>query len=260
MKTFHTVALSLLAAVSFPSALSFVAHAPARHVSTKWSPCQAASTIRPFSSSSCQQASLLWMTKTESNQELKTGKVSWFNAFRGFGFITIDGGEGDVYVHQSNINMDGFRKLEDGAAVQFRIGIDDSERGAGKAYAYDVTSLDSATTVKSARVVDNTESDDVQIVNNEKASDVEEALEVEETNEVEETISEVDDIVDSNVPAVDEPATTQAPTPAPVDIIDEPLDEGEKAFNILVSLGMVEQTPDPDDTPDPDELAPHTSV
>ncbi|WP_292831108.1 cold shock domain-containing protein [Microbacterium sp.] len=49
------------------------------------------------------------------------GTVKWFNAEKGFGFITIDGGE-DIFVHYSNIEMNGFRVLEEGQAVEFTVG------------------------------------------------------------------------------------------------------------------------------------------
>lgn len=50
------------------------------------------------------------------------GTVKWFNAEKGFGFITVDGGE-DVFVHYSNIEMSGFRVLEEGQAVEFVVGV-----------------------------------------------------------------------------------------------------------------------------------------
>ncbi len=49
------------------------------------------------------------------------GTVKWFNAEKGFGFITVDGGE-DIFVHYSNIDMNGFRVLEEGQAVEFTVG------------------------------------------------------------------------------------------------------------------------------------------
>ncbi|WP_336631649.1 MULTISPECIES: cold-shock protein [unclassified Microbacterium] len=49
------------------------------------------------------------------------GTVKWFNAEKGFGFITVDGGD-DVFVHYSNIDMSGFRVLEEGQAVEFTVG------------------------------------------------------------------------------------------------------------------------------------------
>lgn len=49
------------------------------------------------------------------------GTVKWFNAEKGFGFITVTGGA-DVFVHYSNIDMPGFRVLEEGQAVEFTVG------------------------------------------------------------------------------------------------------------------------------------------
>ncbi|AWW68291.1 cold-shock protein [Mannheimia haemolytica] len=61
-----------------------------------------------------------------------TGTVKWFNATKGFGFITPDQGGKDVFVHFSAIEANGgYRTLEDGAKVQFEI--QDSERGASAA-------------------------------------------------------------------------------------------------------------------------------
>ena len=51
---------------------------------------------------------------------MNTGTVKWFNAEKGFGFITVDGGE-DVFVHFSAIVSDGFRTLEEGQKVNIEI-------------------------------------------------------------------------------------------------------------------------------------------
>ena len=51
---------------------------------------------------------------------METGKVKWFNAEKGFGFIEREDGS-DVFVHFSAINMDGFKNLEEGASVQFEV-------------------------------------------------------------------------------------------------------------------------------------------
>lgn len=48
------------------------------------------------------------------------GKVKWFNAEKGYGFIEHDGGE-DVFVHFTAIQGDGFRTLEEGQDVEFEI-------------------------------------------------------------------------------------------------------------------------------------------
>jgi CspA family cold shock protein len=49
-----------------------------------------------------------------------TGKVKWFNAEKGYGFIESDGG-GDVFVHFSAIQGEGFRTLEEGQNVEFEV-------------------------------------------------------------------------------------------------------------------------------------------
>ena len=48
------------------------------------------------------------------------GTVKWFNPKKGYGFITKDEG-GDVFVHYSAIDMDGFRTLQEGQKVEFDI-------------------------------------------------------------------------------------------------------------------------------------------
>jgi cold shock protein len=48
------------------------------------------------------------------------GTVKWFNAEKGFGFITRDNGS-DVFVHFSAIEGDGFKSLDEGQAVSFDI-------------------------------------------------------------------------------------------------------------------------------------------
>jgi CspA family cold shock protein len=50
------------------------------------------------------------------------GTVKWFNSEKGFGFITPDNGGGDVFVHYSEIQGNGFRSLEENARVEFEVG------------------------------------------------------------------------------------------------------------------------------------------
>ena len=49
---------------------------------------------------------------------MSEGTVKWFNDSKGFGFIQSDEG-GDVFVHQSEIQMDGYRSLQEGSRVTF---------------------------------------------------------------------------------------------------------------------------------------------
>ncbi len=57
-----------------------------------------------------------------------TGTVKWFNATKGFGFITPEQGGEDIFVHYSAIeNNGGYRTLEDGAKVEFEL--QQSDRG-----------------------------------------------------------------------------------------------------------------------------------
>jgi cold shock protein len=52
--------------------------------------------------------------------ERETGKVKWFNATKGYGFIEREGAP-DVFVHYSAIRGSGYRSLEEGQAVEFDI-------------------------------------------------------------------------------------------------------------------------------------------
>ena len=47
------------------------------------------------------------------------GTVKWFNAEKGFGFIEVDGGGADVFVHHSAIDSGGYRSLDEGQRVEF---------------------------------------------------------------------------------------------------------------------------------------------
>jgi CspA family cold shock protein len=50
-----------------------------------------------------------------------TGKVKWFNGSKGYGFITRNDGEADVFVHFSAIAGDGYKSLEEGNEVEFEV-------------------------------------------------------------------------------------------------------------------------------------------
>ena len=51
---------------------------------------------------------------------MKTGKVKWFNAKKGYGFICDEDGV-DVFVHFSALNMEGFKVLEEGDTVEYEV-------------------------------------------------------------------------------------------------------------------------------------------
>lgn len=50
-----------------------------------------------------------------------TGKVKWFNDAKGYGFITMDGQDKDIFVHHTSIEAEGFRTLAEGEDVQFEL-------------------------------------------------------------------------------------------------------------------------------------------
>jgi len=52
--------------------------------------------------------------------ERETGTVKWFNAGKGYGFISREAGE-DVFVHHSAIEEKGFRSLDEGQQVEFNV-------------------------------------------------------------------------------------------------------------------------------------------
>ena len=51
---------------------------------------------------------------------MEQGKVKWFDATKGYGFITREEGK-DVFVHFNAINSDGYKKLEEDDVVQFEV-------------------------------------------------------------------------------------------------------------------------------------------
>ena len=51
---------------------------------------------------------------------MKTGTVKWFNAKKGYGFISDENGD-DIFVHFSALNMSGFKVLEEGDKVEFEV-------------------------------------------------------------------------------------------------------------------------------------------
>jgi CspA family cold shock protein len=68
--------------------------------------------------------------------EMAQGTVKWFNPEKGYGFISQEGGE-DLFVHWSEIQMDGYKTLDEGAAVEFEV----TEGDNGKLQASNVRKL-----------------------------------------------------------------------------------------------------------------------
>ena len=75
--------------------------------------------IRPIASTSTFRS---FATESSNNSGSRdSGTVKWFDASKGFGFITKANGE-DVFVHFSAIKGSGYRSLQEGQKVEFRIG------------------------------------------------------------------------------------------------------------------------------------------
>ena len=59
--------------------------------------------------------------------EVKTGTVKWFNASKGYGFITPSDGGKDLFVHMNSIVMEGYKTLSENQEVDYEVG--ESDRG-----------------------------------------------------------------------------------------------------------------------------------
>ena len=53
--------------------------------------------------------------------QVAQGTVKWFNAEKGYGFISVEGGSSDVFVHYTAIQMQGYKSLEEGQRVEFEV-------------------------------------------------------------------------------------------------------------------------------------------
>ena len=86
-------------------------------VSSAWMPL-------PTNIIGARRAALTMMSTTSgdgrgADGKSKKGTVKWFDAGKGFGFITPDDGSADVFVHQTSIQAEGFRSLADGEKVEY---------------------------------------------------------------------------------------------------------------------------------------------
>ena len=59
--------------------------------------------------------------------ETKTGTVKWFDNKKGYGFITPEDGDKDLFVHMSSIMMEGYKTLSDNQKVSYQV--ETSDRG-----------------------------------------------------------------------------------------------------------------------------------
>ncbi len=62
----------------------------------------------------------VWCSVEKKNIVQQTGKVKWFNDSKGYGFISQDDGP-DIFVHQTAIEVEGFRTLQEGETVTFEV-------------------------------------------------------------------------------------------------------------------------------------------
>jgi CspA family cold shock protein len=58
-------------------------------------------------------------TDVPASNGITAGKVKWFNAAKGFGFITVDGDDKDIFVHVKELRKSNIVGLNDGDAVEF---------------------------------------------------------------------------------------------------------------------------------------------
>ena len=61
-----------------------------------------------------------WAGAKKERHVMAQGTVKWFNPDKGYGFISREDGD-DLFVHYSEIQMDGFKTLDEGQAVEFEI-------------------------------------------------------------------------------------------------------------------------------------------
>ena len=200
--------------------------------------------------------------------KVKTGLVVSFNSGRGYGFISLKMGP-DVYVHQSNIKMEGYRTLRVGQTVEFKTGTD-TKRGTGREYAYDVVPLkEGGATISKASIAGNTKKRARQEfpakvdVEKPKASKSKVREEKVKPTKAKHGAKEKDNANTSDAKNDSKRLQeTLASKPSSRDYAS--MEVGERAFHVLLDLGLITLTPDPDD-PDydhskDDEFADFTTI
>jgi cold shock protein len=90
---------------------------------------------------------------------MAAGKVKWFNNAKGYGFVIAEIGGDDLFVHYSSIQMDGYKTLKAGQAVEF-----DIEHGAKGRHAVNIRSIEPAADASAEAHADgHTKDVDVQV-------------------------------------------------------------------------------------------------
>ena len=182
--------------------------------------------------------------------KVKTGAVVTFNPGRGFGFISLEDGSPDVYVHHSNIKMKGYRTLQTGQTVEFKTG-KDTRRGTGREYAYDVVPRKEHTAEASdARDADMSTKEAVPTkVVKPKAT----------KKRAKQRTEKKEDGAKSEGKRLEEALASKAPSKDYAT-----MEVGERAFHVLLDLGLITLTPDPDapgyDHSKDDEFAEFTTI
>eukprot|EP01084_Bolivina_argentea_P036679 67823_1 len=68
------------------------------------------------------------MAQQNPQKAVAKGTCKRYNSEKGFGFITVDDGSGDVFVHYSEINAPGFKSLQEGESLEFEVVVQDDGR------------------------------------------------------------------------------------------------------------------------------------
>jgi CspA family cold shock protein len=76
--------------------------------------------LRKEAAGSVHESQTTFSREKEATEVREQGTVKWFNASKGYGFITRQTGE-DVFVHYSAIQAEGYRTLAEGQAVEFEV-------------------------------------------------------------------------------------------------------------------------------------------
>jgi cold shock protein len=79
-----------------------------------------AGTVSGADKVTCQPSTAARLLKEKAQKQMATGTVKFFNAEKGFGFISREGGS-DVFVHFSNIEGSGYKSLNEGDQVEFEV-------------------------------------------------------------------------------------------------------------------------------------------